>query len=278
MPVTTAASSPCDKCVILARGLGKRMRRADAAATLDRAQAESADAGVKALIPVGRPFIDYVLSGLADAGLGRVCLVIGPEHRTAWEQYLRERCPRRLEVEVVEQAEAIGTANALLWSENFVAEDQFVVINGDNYYPIEVMRLLRELGGPGTVLFDPEPLVRDSNIPAERLADFAYGEIDPAGYLTDLVEKPPEGVAAVTARGRWVSMNCWRFGPDIFPCCRAVPLSPRNEFELPAAVRLAIGSGMKLRVKTCQAGVLDLSRRSDVAAVTAMLSHIRVDL
>ena len=41
-----------DKLVVLARGLGTRMRRADDAAALDRRQAAAADAGIKALIPL----------------------------------------------------------------------------------------------------------------------------------------------------------------------------------------------------------------------------------
>ncbi len=41
-----------DKLVVLARGLGTRMRRADDAAALDPCQAAAADAGIKALIPL----------------------------------------------------------------------------------------------------------------------------------------------------------------------------------------------------------------------------------
>ena len=66
--------------VILARGLGARMRKADGGAALGEAQARAADTGLKAMIPIGRPFLDYVLSALADAGVRKVCLVIGPEH------------------------------------------------------------------------------------------------------------------------------------------------------------------------------------------------------
>jgi glucose-1-phosphate thymidylyltransferase len=46
------------KVVILARGLGTRMRRADASAELAGDQAAAAELGVKALIPIGRPFLD----------------------------------------------------------------------------------------------------------------------------------------------------------------------------------------------------------------------------
>ncbi len=76
-----------DKAVILARGLGTRMQRADTAAALEGRQAAMARSGLKAMIPIGRPFLDYVLSVLAAAGYRRVCLVIGPEHATVREYY-----------------------------------------------------------------------------------------------------------------------------------------------------------------------------------------------
>ena len=58
-------SRPTDKLVVLARGLGTRMRRADDAVPLSPQQAAAADAGAKAMMPVGRPFLDYVLSAAA---------------------------------------------------------------------------------------------------------------------------------------------------------------------------------------------------------------------
>ena len=67
------------KAVILAGGLGTRMRdKADRSVKLTGQQAAAADAGLKAMIPIERPFMDYVISALADAGCRRVCLVIGP--------------------------------------------------------------------------------------------------------------------------------------------------------------------------------------------------------
>src|SRR5512146_1025761 len=119
------------KAVILARGLGKRMRRRNEAATLDPAQAHFADEGLKAMIPIQRPFLDYVLSALADAGYEQACLVIGPEHDEVREYYART--PRRMRICFAEQAEAIGTANAVLSAIPFVAAEEFLVMNADNY-------------------------------------------------------------------------------------------------------------------------------------------------
>ena len=273
-----SAPASIKKCVILARGLGTRMRSGGADTPLETAQSAVASSGLKAMIPVGRPFLDYVLSALADAGFQQVCLVIGPEHEVVREYYTRVLRPTRIAVSFAMQAEALGTANAVLAAEAFAGTDEFLSLNGDNYYPVEVLRALQGLGQPGTVLFEAETLVRESNIPAERVRDFAYAMIDPEGFLADLVEKPDAATASKIASSKLVSMNCWRFDPGIFAICREVPLSPRGEYELPLAVKLAIRCGMKLKASTCRAGVLDLSQRSDIAAVASRLRNVTVQL
>ena len=60
-----------DKAVILARGLGTRMRAQDAVADLDADQDAVANTGIKALMPIDRPFLDYVLDALAEADYRR---------------------------------------------------------------------------------------------------------------------------------------------------------------------------------------------------------------
>ena len=261
--------------VVLARGLGKRMRAQDGAAMLDGSQSAAADAGMKSMVPVGRPFLDYVLSVLADAGFLRACLVIGPEHHAVRKYYTGVRVPQRIGVEFAVQAEPLGTANAVLAAEAFGGKYEFLVINGDNYYPLDVLREIQGLGNPGTVLFESESLVRESNIPRERVQAFATCVVDNEGYLVDIVEKPGEGQMRAA---KLISMNCWRFGPEIFAACRDVVISPRGEFELPVAVKLAIGRGVRFKTVVSRSGVLDLSRRSDIEAVAERLKHARVAL
>ncbi len=269
--------NPAGKAIILARGLGTRMRREDARAQLDAAQSAVADAGLKAMIPIGRPFLDYVLSELADAGFTDVCLVIGPEH-LAVRRYYAEVRPERVRIYIAEQAEPKGTADALLAAEPFAGTDQFVVLNSDNYYPEDVLVTLRTMDGPGAVMFDEDSLVSNSNIPAERIRQFAYARVDAEGFLQELVEKPDQEALSKMHGNAWVSMNCWRFGPGIFQFCRSVPKSERREYELPVAVRTAIHAGMRLRIVPSRSGVLDLSTRADVVAVANRLRNVRVSL
>lgn len=267
------------RAVVLARGLGTRMKQADVA--LDAAQAEAADRGIKAMMPIGlggRPFLDFILSALADAGYTEVCLVVAPDHTAIREHY---QAITRLRLTFAVQAEPRGTADALLSAESFADGDDVLVLNGDNYYPIEALRALRLLDSAGTVLFDAESLVRRSNIPADRLRAFALGVVDAHDVLIDVIEKPDaETWRTLEASGAHalISMNCWRLPPVLFDFCRVVTPSARGEFELPLAIRNAIHTDVHFRVVRSTEGVLDLSRRADIAAVAERLRQVQVTL
>lgn len=259
--------------VILARGLGTRMRRADATAALEPGQERVAAAGLKAMVPdaAGRPFLDHLLTALADAGVTDVVLVVAPDHDLIREHYAANP-PRRVRLAYAIQPEPRGTADALLAAEGAVGDRPFLVQNADNLYPVAALRALVALGEPGLVAFARDALLADSNIAPHRIAAFALLDIDRDGCLHDLVEKPPPEVVANAPDTAWVSMNLWRFDRAIFAACRQVSRSPRGEHELPEAVRDSLRVGARYRVITMRAGVLDLSARGDIAAVAARLA------
>ena len=274
----TITTHDITKAVILARGLGKRMRASEASAHLDQAQSRVAETGMKAMIPVGRPFLDFVLSGLADAGFTEACLVVGPEH-VAIREYYASVMPRRVSVTFAIQDQPIGTANALLAAELFTAGQSFLVLNSDNYYPVEVFHTLRTLDEPALPAFEREALVRLGNIPSERILGYALLKMIAAGYLERIAEKPDEMPHLAVGQELYISMNCFRFSPDIFWACREVPRSARGEFELPEAVQYGLSSlGLRFKTVPFRTGVLDLSYRGDIAEVAKRLAGIRVEL
>lgn len=270
--------------VILARGLGTRMKRADDAVSLNADQASAADAGVKGMISVGRPFLDYVISALADAGAEEVVLVVGPEHLSIREYYENTSVPSRVAVRFAIQQKPLGTADAVVAAANVVEGDSFLVLNADNYYPVAAYSALLQLqlhgaaerdgDGGGVVAFDRDALVRDGNISAERVRSFAILDVDADGTLTAIVEKPGAALNVNAPEARWVGMNLWLVTPALVDACRRVSLSARGEFELPEAVALAVKEGVKVHVVKLEAGVLDLSQRSDIAAVAERLALV----
>jgi glucose-1-phosphate thymidylyltransferase len=262
------------QAVILARGLGTRMRRSDGTA-LDEVQRGAADAGVKGLIPVGRPFLEYVISALADAGIRDVVLVVGPESATLRDHFTRLAPPTRTTIGFAVQEEPRGTADAVLAARNAVGNAPFLVLNADNYYPASACAALAAIGSNGLVAFEATALVRESGIEAERVMRYAFLDIADNGTLRAIREKPAADDPLAQRAERWVSMNLWSFTPAIFEACARVRPSPRGELELQDAVTIAMRDlGQTFRVIRERAGVLDLSHRADVAIVKARLAGI----
>jgi glucose-1-phosphate thymidylyltransferase len=248
------------------------MRARDASGPpLDAAQAAAADTGAKAMIPFGRPFLDHVLHSLAEAGIGEVALILGPEHDDV-RNYYRSLTPRRLSIGFLTQIEPLGTANALLSAQEWSAGEPFLVLNADNLYPVPVLNALSSAPAPALPGFEPGSL----ELPADRLGAFALVEHDAANCLTRIVEKP--GRLLTDSPAAVISMNVWHFDARIFDACRDVPLSARGERELPEAVGLAASRGTCFLVLRARGPVIDLSSRSDIPVVARHLSGAAVDL
>jgi dTDP-glucose pyrophosphorylase len=267
-----------DKVVVLARGLGTRMRKNDTGAQVEGRQAAVAEAGIKALIPIDRPFLDYVLSAAADAGYRHVCLVIGPEQEAIREYYGSKVTADRLDFAFACQEKPKGTADAVAAAEAFAGDDPFTVINSDDYYPVAAFLALREQSGSAVALFERDAMLR-GNVPEERIKSFAVGKIDDTGHLTRIVEKPDEATLAAMPKPLWISMNCWRFGPSIFKACRAIKPSARGEYEVTDAVQHVVSVlGEQFAVVRVCEPVLDMTCRGDIASVAALLAGTKVSL
>lgn len=254
------------KAVILARGLGTRMRAGNENIKLNSEQAEIAKLGVKTLMPIAgnRTFLDFVLDNLRQAGFKEICLVIGDEH-----EILKDFC-RKNNLEFAIQKEPIGTANAVYSAQKFVGKDNFLTLNSDNLYPIEVLQRLQNSETAGLIAFHQEGLIKESNISAEKIKKFAIVDFDEKGNLRKVVEKPE----FINENQVFVSMNAWIFTPKIFTACEKIEKSERGEFELTTAVQYAIENLDEIfKVETYNGGVLDLSSREDIAKVIEKLMN-----
>jgi glucose-1-phosphate thymidylyltransferase len=274
------ATARTTQAVILARGLGTRMRRetADSGdAALSAEQRAAAATGAKGMMPLGaRPFLDYVISALGDAGITDVVLVIGPEHHAVRDYYSTH--PRRVAVHFAVQLEPKGTADAVQSARGVVRDAPFLVLNSDNYYPVAAYRDLAALGAAGLIAFEAEALVREGGIEPERVLKYALIDADDDGFLREVREKPAADDPLALRAERWVSMNGWSFTPVIFEACARVKPSARGELEIQDAVNIAMRElGERFRVIPMRAGVLDMSSRADVAFVASKLAGITPD-
>lgn len=271
--------------VILARGLGTRLR-SDDGAPLDAAQLSAADAGVKGLMPVaGRPLLDYALHALADGGVRDVVFVVPPGDSPLRRRYDEDAQPSRIRVRFAVQDEPRGTAHALLAAREAVlaplgastdpqGRRHFLMCNADNLYTAAAIESLVDMRGPGLVAYDADALVREGAMEAERVQRFALVDIAPDGLLRAIVEKPEADHPLLKSAPQWVSMNLWRFTDAIFDACAAVQPSSRGELELADAVRISMERGECYGVLKRAEAVLDLTHRRDVFVLSERLSGV----
>lgn len=256
--------------MILAAGLGTRMRRPAAGVTLTAEQERAAATGIKTLIPIaGQTLLDRLVAALAAVGVAEICVVVGPAHRPLVEHCRRLAAGGRAVTTAVQPAPR-GTADALLAAESFAAGRPFLMLNSDNLYAAADLARLAALGGAGLLAVARRRALA-AGLADEKLRAWAVVESDHRGCLAGLVEKPDPAVWRGLAEPVLLSTNAWRFGPEIFAACRRVAPSPRGELELPAAVLDAIARrpGFCVRILEAEEAVLDLSERADVAALEA---------
>lgn len=110
------------KGVILAGGSGSRLK-------------PLTDVTNKALLPMGRrPMINHVMDVLLKAGITEIMIVTSSEHMGAVVSLLGSGQAFGCELTYRVQEESNGIAAALALCEDFVGDDRFAVILGDNIF------------------------------------------------------------------------------------------------------------------------------------------------
>lgn len=107
---------PTDTAVVLAAGEGTRLR------PLTRNRP-------KPMLPAGnRPIVEYVLDALIEAGIKRICFVVGYKRSRVQEHF--GPTYRDVPIQYVVQSKQLGSGHALQQAEEKL-DGSFVVVNGD---------------------------------------------------------------------------------------------------------------------------------------------------
>jgi glucose-1-phosphate adenylyltransferase len=275
--------------VILAAGISSRMKSPPIDARLDPELVKQAEERTKGMISVGeggRPFLDYLLSNMKQAGIDDVVIIVGEKDEVLRGYYgLKDRDNPfhglRISYAIQRIPEGrkkpLGTSDALMQA-LLVRPDwkggDFIVCNSDNLYSVRVFTMLLDCDAPNSLIdYDRSGL----EFAETRIAQFGITKKDKDGYLLEIVEKPPleelERLRSADGSLR-VSMNIFRLNYDmIFNPLRDCPESPvRHEKELVTAVTAMV----KLHPRTLKAlplkeHVPDLTYKDDIAVTSEYL-------
>jgi UDP-N-acetylglucosamine diphosphorylase / glucose-1-phosphate thymidylyltransferase / UDP-N-acetylgalactosamine diphosphorylase / glucosamine-1-phosphate N-acetyltransferase / galactosamine-1-phosphate N-acetyltransferase len=210
----------------------------------------------KPMLPVaGKPLLEHILGGLAEAGITSVLLVVGyrrdliEKHFASW--------PVRIEYRVQEKLE--GTARAVALGRDFAAGEPCLVTFGDIVCRPGDYRGMVDAFRPGVAAVVGARWVDD---PWQGAAVYADG-----GEVTRIVEKPARG----TSTTNWNSAGLYVFAPEIFDYLDRVGVSSRGEYELTSAVEALIADRKRLVLYGVKGDWRDVGRPEDLPEVEKWL-------
>jgi dTDP-glucose pyrophosphorylase len=172
----------------------------------------------KVLVEINkRPFLYYILKNLEKAGFNEFGLIVGYKKEKMQEFIKRYGFNARL----IEQKEQLGTADAVKHAKDFVKDENFIVIGGDNLFDVKDLKRFKNDDVlnyiAGYKVDNPE----------------RYGVLVAKGdKLISIHEKPREFV------GNLINAGLYKFTPEIFDAINKIKKSPRGEYELTDAITL----------------------------------------
>ncbi len=181
------------KGVILAGGNGTRLRPVTLVTN-------------KHLLPVyNKPMILYPLQTLKELGIKDILIVSGGEHIGDFMEFLGDGAEYEVKLTYKIQKEAGGIAQALYLTKDFVGEEKFAVILGDNIFESASLPVK-----------DCGLVVKQVENP-NRFGVYADGVI---------IEKPTEPKSNLAVTGLYF------YTSDIFPFIETLSPSARGEMEI----------------------------------------------
>lgn len=173
----------------------------------------------KNLLPVGnKPMIMYPLERLKSAGVVQVCIITGAEHMGDVVDLLRSGSEHGLDITYRVQEKPNGISAAISLAEDFVNNDQFIVILGDNVFDADLTPLVRKLEQTDCACV----LVKEVSDP-ERFGVVAY---DSYGKIVDILEKPK------CPPSNDIVIGVYGYQANAFDHIRTLKPSARGEYEV----------------------------------------------
>jgi UDP-N-acetylglucosamine diphosphorylase/glucosamine-1-phosphate N-acetyltransferase len=229
------------KAVILAAGEGARLQPITATRP-------------KHLIQVGgKPILKYCLEALKFAGITEVVIVthyMGDVIR----EFFGDGERLGLNISYVEQAEMLGTGNAVSVVEPYI-DDDFVMVYGDLLFASEAVSDV-------ICLFEKEkPAAVMAVVPVENPESYGVVIVENDKVIKRIIEKPAVGKAP----SNLANAGLYVLSKEIFGKIRETKASVRGELELTDALSLLIADNKSvLAFKVSKADWFDVGRPWDL--------------
>ena len=169
----------------------------------------------KPLLPVAnKTIIEHILDQIAGL-VDEVILIVG-YHKEAIEDYIGGNY-LGMKIKYCEQKKQLGTGHAVLQTKPLI-KDRFVVMNGDDIYARQDIKMLLNYKYGALVRYEEDP------------SQYGVYQVDNNNRVINLVEKPTEFIGNLT------NVGCYIFDRSIFKFIEKTPVSERGEIEITGSI------------------------------------------
>ncbi len=213
--------------------------------------------GNKHMLPIAnKPMLFYGLEHLIKAGIKEVGIILGPIKEGVVEA-IGDGSKFGIGVTYIDQPEPKGLAHAVLVSENFIGNEDFVMYLGDN--------LLKQGVKPSVDLFNRNG--SDCVICVTKVKNpQIYGVVEMQdGKIARLVEKPKEPISNLALIGVYI------FNHSIFDAAKEIKPSWRNELEITDAIQALLIHGKKIDVQVVEGWWKDTGKPEDLLEANQLI-------
>ena len=263
--------------------------------------------------PNGETILDYSVKYAAQAGYGKVVLVIRRSMEADFQEYILPRYKNVIPVEYVfqeldmlpegfsvnpERVKPYGTAHAILVAKDAIKEP-FTVINADDFYGKEPFQILgdylRDVTANDPTAFAMVGYRLDKTLSENGTVSRGVCQVDGNGYLTIVkemrkiartghgIQNDEDGVVTPLTGEEPVSMNFWGFSPRFFDTLGEMFAqflkdnegNIKAEFPIPDAVTSVMQRGLAtVRVLPTTAEWFGVTYAEDRPKVVEKLKHV----
>lgn len=177
----------------------------------------------KQLLPIlGKPILFHCIEHLRKINVKDIAIIVNPETGNAIQQAVEKRdYPENITFIVQEQP--LGLAHAVDCARDFVGKNDFIVLLGDNLFDRSLKDLVEKFYQSHC-----DSLILLKRV--DRPYDFGVAELDEAGKVKKIVEKPKTFVSDFAVVGVYL------FKPSIFDAIKGLNPSQRGELEITDAI------------------------------------------
>jgi len=238
------------KGVLLSGGTGSRLR-------------PITHTGPKQLVPVAnKPVLEYAIEDFKQAGITEIGIILGHKGRDEIQELLGDGSEYGVEITYIVQGNPLGLAHAAGCARDFVGDDDFVMYLGDNILKSGITDLVEsfEAGNYGAGIALQE---------VDNPQAFGIADVDDAGNVTELIEKPDEPPTNLALIGMYV------FSPAVFDAIDDLEPSWRGELEITDAIQSLLDTGHEIDSHVVEGWWKDTGKPEDILEANRLVLEDR---